>query len=285
LSMTISISLMLLVLGLASTLISDTSLAAKETDHVQIEEGETYQLTLPVMVEDNKYSFDIKVNDGYRPGYVDIYILNSEELYEYNAGRRFLPEYSVENTAQVDFTWERDDSSIYYLVIDNADNVRPNDAVPNGTLKLELEMETSELISEDILEGVRLMVYFGVIVASAILAAVTLFLYFRYSKKRYEVVNKLGMVPERPYGRNSGTPEKEVGEGTVQCIDDKGQGTENKGQGTEDKGQGTEDKGQSTEDKGQGTENKGDTQNAVSSSTMSSNQEIRPLQTEDKKTH
>ncbi len=98
---------------------------------------QTYALSSFVQrMETIKFSVDI---NGHAP--FDLYILVEEELERYRQNRSFEPEWVIENEYGAHGSWERPEWDRYYLVIDNRDNLREGDAVPNGTLTYDLHLE------------------------------------------------------------------------------------------------------------------------------------------------
>ncbi len=85
---------------------------------------------------------------------IDIYILNNTEYSKYVNDDYFEPVKLYERTLDRNFTWAQRDPGAHYLVIDNQDNARRDDAHPSGTLTYMMQYNV-----EDYKDGDRGLLY------------------------------------------------------------------------------------------------------------------------------
>jgi len=81
----------------------------------------------------------------------DVYLFltpESEEPRKYNNGKNFEPYKCWENVTKVDKKWTTHNNKDFILIIDNSDNIHPEDAIPNGTVYYDYDMELYARMNE-----------------------------------------------------------------------------------------------------------------------------------------
>jgi len=97
----------------------------------------------------DEVTLDFQVTQG---GEVDLYFLIHEEYYNYSNNVMFYPDFSWENVTglEEEFTVDTDyglnHADEYYIIVDNKDNARSSDAIPDGFVVYDLEYD---VYSED----------------------------------------------------------------------------------------------------------------------------------------
>ena len=97
---------------------------------VVFEDYDGMHITAPDIIEFTRYdriNVEVTVTSG-EP--VDVYLLSEKEYQKYTEGEKFKTEIGKQRVNHTKFEWENPESGNYYLVIDNIDNIRDNDAVP-----------------------------------------------------------------------------------------------------------------------------------------------------------
>lgn len=85
----------------------------------------------------DKVSVSIRVTSG---GEIDVYVMTKSNFDKLALGQSFSTEISEERTKDTSFDWEIPSDATWYLVIDNVDNSRSNDATPTGPVSIEGNM-------------------------------------------------------------------------------------------------------------------------------------------------
>jgi hypothetical protein len=120
-------------------------------------------------------------------GKVDVYILSSSEYHSRYPTKTFYPALAKENITTTTFTFECPDDQTYYLVIDNEDNARANDAVPTGSVTVDYEYDDPFAATlKDIEEGfwaVWWMCIAGVVIAVVIVVVIIVLIFYFLFKK------------------------------------------------------------------------------------------------------
>ncbi len=100
--------------------------------------GQYYSIEPDDLETIKEIKYDISVVEGDR---VDIYIMISSEYDRYSRGEDFDPVVQFHNTPGNEGSYMVDDiDETYYVVIDNLDNAKGNDAVPSGDVTVEVEV-------------------------------------------------------------------------------------------------------------------------------------------------
>jgi len=141
--------------------------------------------------EDSVYADD-SIHDGYEIKYyvkvtggspIDVYVLNEAEWQKYMDEEMFYPLASHEHVTMVDEKYEVEDDGPYYVVLDNMDNARSDDAQSEGSVYVNYEIEFSAISDKDI----ETIVYFccsGVIVIAVVVVLAYVFLYRPKARER-----------------------------------------------------------------------------------------------------
>ena len=117
--------------------------------------------------EYDRIDVEVIVSSG---GPVDVYIMSKRQYVNYDNGEKFKPEIAKENTEHATFTFENPDGGEYYLVIDNKDNLRANDAVP----KHHVYYNYTSPIEERHNDVVRMQIYIWGGIAAGIIIVITI---------------------------------------------------------------------------------------------------------------
>lgn len=139
----------LLCFGLALSLliVLIPNAKASYTENPSITEGSIYYIAIgqpstegvPYQKHDKAY---VEADFDFHRG--DIYILKCNEVYKLRDGEPFKYVEGKENVTgkvRLEHIKEDDRYEVYCLAVDNSDSARPNDAVPNGTISVELEFD------------------------------------------------------------------------------------------------------------------------------------------------
>jgi len=133
--------------------------------------------------KDDKFEVSVTVNSP-EGGLVDVYILSSDEFSHYPYGS-FSPFRAREKINSVEFSFTVPDDQTYYLVIDNYDNSRPNDAQPVGDVTVDYEYTDPLHAIEEAVEAFAWTciagIIIGIIVVVLIIVAI-LYLVFKKEK-------------------------------------------------------------------------------------------------------
>jgi hypothetical protein len=92
--------------------------------------------------------------------------MSSDEYYSNYPNGDFYPVEAKERVSETTFKFKTPDDQFYYLVIDNEDNSRSNDAIPTGTVTVDYEYDNA--IADDLEDAwntAMLMCIIGVVVA------------------------------------------------------------------------------------------------------------------------
>lgn len=82
---------------------------------------------IPAFQKYDRIDVEVTITSG---GPVDVYIISEGQYKIYEEGGDFKSKISRERVNHTEFVFENPDSGTYFLVIDNIDNSRKNDAVP-----------------------------------------------------------------------------------------------------------------------------------------------------------
>lgn len=110
----------------------------------------------------------------------DIYIMTWPEVKRLQANETFKAQVYKERINNVTFKWHQPDDKTYYLVIDNMDNARPDDAAPYSEIVYSLEyVEKSNF-------GHRTLILFVVaVVVTIILCSIAGLVAFKLNRGRW----------------------------------------------------------------------------------------------------
>lgn len=103
-----------------------------EDGSLGVNETESYS---PRTNNDDYVKYDLQVTDGER---VDVYIIRGSEISNYREGREFTPVLVRENVVRSDGEHHIETFASHIIVIDNQDNTRESDAVPEGPVNYTL---------------------------------------------------------------------------------------------------------------------------------------------------
>lgn len=109
-----------------------------EDQYLYEDEHDTYRL---YSNNNDWVKFHISITLGAE---VDVYILTSEEISDYNDGKDFHASYSKEKVTSQDGEYHMETGDTYFLVVDNLDNGRETDAVPKADVQYDLEYSVNE---------------------------------------------------------------------------------------------------------------------------------------------
>ena len=161
------------ILPLASAgYVKDEGTSTQEVDDVFIR-----QIGGPDMPSGEFEKFDnlvIKVNLTFGSA-VDVYLMACSEYDEhYRENLSFKTIRSRQNvTGNVTIKWQKDDEKIYCMVVDNKDNAREDDAVPEGRVGFQYYLETDNNSHKRHLWVITMV---GVVVGAAILGALAVYI-------------------------------------------------------------------------------------------------------------
>jgi len=128
----ITIILIIAVMPLLSLSFLLIPQASADNDYRTVKTGESVKYGIGGDPEDT-FSIDFSISNG---STADLYIMTKNE-YEtnYDEGRGFNTTFEQERVDLLnDEKWTRPDDQTYYLVVDNKDNARSSDAVPEGNI-------------------------------------------------------------------------------------------------------------------------------------------------------
>ena len=115
--------------------------------------------------EYDRIDVEVTVTSG---GPIDVYILSERQWEKFEAKESFKPKVAKENTEHTTFTFENPDGGEYFLVIDNSDNPRDNDAQPTGDVYYTYTAPIEERHQEVTLAKIR---NWGIFIAILIVVA------------------------------------------------------------------------------------------------------------------
>lgn len=90
---------------------------------------------------------DFVVKSGSR---VDVYILSSTQFQNYKDDEYFSPKLTRENVLTVEKTTHIYSSSTYYIIVDNRNNSRSSDALPDGSVTYDLTYDVDGSSGDDL---------------------------------------------------------------------------------------------------------------------------------------
>jgi hypothetical protein len=164
-SVLIILSLLVLCVGF---LISSAG-AANIAEYGRIDAMEIVDPDLPAGFRKyDRITVEVNITQG-GPG--DVYLLKKSEYVKLNDNEPFKPAVAKERINHTKFTWEKPDDDTYYLVIDNQDNARGNDAIPYEDITYEYTAPIEERHNEVISQQIWMT---GLIIAIIIIAATIL---------------------------------------------------------------------------------------------------------------
>jgi len=138
---------------------------AEEFTAITIANDDYWSHTIERPNEDGSEKVDIKITiyqSDEKP--YDVYLLHPSEFEMYNGNDDFSTCASRENisgTVTLNFTAHVRDKGDHYLVVDNRDNVREDDAYANETITVDITIERIENEDEDEIEQVIFGTIFG----------------------------------------------------------------------------------------------------------------------------
>jgi hypothetical protein len=142
--------MVILCLMCAALLVTSVVSADKVTEEDVVIPEDSYEDVFWLLVyEDDKVDVSVTV-DSPSGGLVDVYILSSSEWFDY-PDEPFTPELSKESVSTTSFTFTAPEAGSYYLIIDNVDNSRSNDAIPTGSVTVDYEYE--DVLAEKVEEA------------------------------------------------------------------------------------------------------------------------------------
>lgn len=152
--------------------------------HAPVAGGGTYAIYMTSISEDSHHfeiltanpgdtvKIDIKVIRGSR---MDVYIMEQYDYIDnYSEEKDFSPVFVKEKKEKVDDTWKQRDDRGYYLVIDNEDNPRDSDAVPDGSIAVEYSIDNH--YEEKIV--IELTTCIGIVIGLSVVGLTCLRLYY-----------------------------------------------------------------------------------------------------------
>ena len=122
---------------------------------------------------------------------VDFYILVEEEYYKYVEDLSFSHVVAKENTRRFDDGWGPYEDVEYYIVIDNKNNSRATDAVPEGRVFYDFEYSFEEHMDTDLL-------LWGFCLGGTIFVAILMAVIERIPKRISYVVRQPPFNPYEP---------------------------------------------------------------------------------------
>ena len=117
--------------------------------------------------EYDRIKVEVTVSSG---GPVDVYIMSETEYLKYDGGWEFKPDVAKEKVVHTTFTFENPDGNEYYLVIDNKDNLRSNDAVPTANVNYNYTSPIEERHND----VVRMRIWIGGGIAAGIVIVISI---------------------------------------------------------------------------------------------------------------
>lgn len=143
---TITAIFTLSILLLAPLAIIVPGAQAKEDNFTEIKNNDFWSKRIEKPNDDDdKWTYVISV-DGVDGKYFDVYILEAKEYDNYVKNVTFTDKDAKENVTYYDeitFTITQSDKD-FYLVVDNRDNIHPDDAYANDTITVDIIMEKEE---------------------------------------------------------------------------------------------------------------------------------------------
>jgi len=116
---------------------------------------------------------EAKVAHGSR---MDIYILEQYDYIDnYSKEKEFSPVFVKEKKSDVDDTWDQPDDRGYYLIIENKDNPRDSDAVPDGQITVDYSVDNH--YEERIV--IEFMTCVGIVIGVSVVGVVCIKLYYQ----------------------------------------------------------------------------------------------------------
>lgn len=187
----IKLTMAIILFIFITTILSSTSISGQDDEKTSKEGvfigfGQYESEMLLGLEEDEEIEVTVTVTSP-SEGKVDVYILSSSEYHSRYPSKIFYPAVAWENITTTTFTFNCPDDQTYYLVIDNDDNARANDAVPTGSVTVDYEYDDPFAATlKDIEEGfwaVWWMCIAGIIVAVVIVVLIIVFIFYLVVKK------------------------------------------------------------------------------------------------------
>lgn len=219
----------LLVLSLiAAMLIGGLMLATAGTtdlNGVTIAENDDRAIMLLFGTQGDDVDVVVSAVDG--TSTFDVYIMTSAE-YGFSGGlaypQSFNPVVAHEDVSTIDFSWTQPDDQTYYIVVDNHNNSRADNAIPTGPITVDISYTDT---FGEALEGVAqtcgiILIVILVVFVLIVVGIILLIVYFvrRSGKKKREGHGKKrskggqpsrprpeGAAPTRPEGAAPAQPE------------------------------------------------------------------------------
>lgn len=92
--------------------------------------------------KDDKWTVDLLVTKGSE---IDVYIISPIEFRNYSNGRPFNASFFLERVTSAFFNWTMPEDHTYYVIIDNENNSRDSDALPEGMVTYYLDVIRNDL--------------------------------------------------------------------------------------------------------------------------------------------
>lgn len=163
-------------LFIASFFIVDNASADYE-ENPQISPGNVFYIAIgqpsteAVPYQEHDTAF---VEADFGEAYGDVYILKCNQVEPLKNGSAFKFASGKENVTgkvRIEHTKTDDENKVYCLVVDNMDNARPNDAVPNGYLGVDIKFNWDDGHQTWFMyKMIAIVVVFAVICAVAVIA-------------------------------------------------------------------------------------------------------------------
>ena len=112
-----------------------TNVEGTSYNDIVLEKGYNHEFVLSGERYDN-WTIDLVVNEGMK---IDLYIIRSDEYSNYFSDDPFNVTFVEENISSLKVTWMQPDNENYSLVIDNKNNSRSSDTLPEGRVSYDLE--------------------------------------------------------------------------------------------------------------------------------------------------
>jgi len=181
-----SITILTISLLLLGTLLATVPGAeAKEYKNTGIQNDDFWskKIEKPEEKDDGNWKYSISV-DALNGKKFDVYILESAEFGKYKDDKVFSAKVSMENitsSGRINFSVDWNDP-VFYLVVDNRDNINADDAYANGTITVKIKMEREEK------EGLWFFICGGLCIL-AVIALIVIIVWIIVERRR----------PQKPY--------------------------------------------------------------------------------------